>query len=546
VWARNRTRWHLDADVVVLGYGGAGAVAAITAHDAGAAVTVVEKQSRSQRFPNTFMSGGSLVCPSDPEQAIEHMKALYRSADGGYETGPEVLAAWAHWSADNVAWIERNGGSAHLFSRVGEHHTVPGYEAIQSYRFGPAAASAPATATRGYGLFRWLQQLVEERQIDVEYDTAARWLLTDAAGAVLGVQAVRGGRVVNIRAHRAVILTTGGFEFNQRLKLDHLRVSPTYFYASPDSTGDGVLMAQEVGAALWHMSACSAKAIAKFPDFPTGFPVNFWGYGDGMTQEELLYRNRGAGPGQGGSSRQGASPGQAAGSGQGAEPPAATAPAACGVMQVDRAGRRFTNEVWQNHTHYYELTGFDSQRGQYPRIPCYWIFDSARLNRGQLALRETGAAGPLRLYPWSQDNQRELDQGWIIRGETIEDLARTLAMDPAVLRDTLRAYNDGCAAAADPLGPPPHGRPPGTLVPLEPPFYAVRLWPGGPNTQGGPERNARAQVMRVTGEPVPRLYAAGELGSIYGMLYPVGGANIGECIAFGRIAGENASAEPSR
>lgn len=529
MWARKGTQWHLDADVVVLGYGGAGAVAAITAHATGASVLLVEKQPRSHRHPNTFMAGGSLVCPSDPERAIEHMKALYRSADGGYETGPEVLTAWAHQSADNVAWIERNGGSAHLFSRVGEHHDVPGYEAIQSYRFGPPeSAGAPATASRGYGLFLWLQQLVEQRQIDVAYDTAARWLLTDASGTVLGVQAVRAGRVVNIRASRAVILTTGGFEFNERLKLDHLRVSPTYFYASPDSTGDGVTMAQEVGAALWHMSACSAKAIAKFPDFPTGFPVNFWGYGDGLTQEELLYSNRGT------------SSGRAAD----ASRPAGTAPASCGVMQVDRAGRRFTSEVWKNHTHYYELTGFDSQRGRYPRIPCFWIFDSARLNRGQLALRETGAAGPLQLYPWSQDNQAELGKGWIVRGETIEDLARTLEMEPSVLRGTLRAYNDGCAAGADPLGPPPQGRPAGTLVPLEPPFYAMKLWPGGPNTQGGPERNARAQVMRVTGEPIPRLYAAGELGSIYGMLYPAGGANLGECIAFGRIAGENASAEP--
>ena len=62
------------------------------------------------------------------------------------------------------------------------------------------------------------------------------------------------------------------------------------------------------------------------------------------------------------------------------------------------------------------------------------------------------------------------------------------------------------------------------------------------NTQGGPRRNERAQVVRPDGTPIPRLYSAGELGSIYSYLYQ-GTGNIGECLAFGRIAGRNAAAE---
>ena len=210
-------------------------------------------------------------------------------------------------------------------------------------------------------------------------------------------------------------------------------------------------------------------------------------------------------------------------------------------MQIDRFGKRFTNEVWKQHTHYYELTGFDSQRTVYPRVPCYWIFDQARMNAGQLALRETGAAGPLQLYPWSQDNVAELEKGWIMKADSIEELAKKLEMDPATLRDTLRDYNTGCESGKDAFDRPPH-----TLVELNPPFYAMRLWPGGPNTQGGPQRNARAQIVSVNGDAIPRLYSAGELGSMYGMLYPVGGGNIAEVIAFGRIAGENASQESKR
>ena len=74
------------------------------------------------------------------------------------------------------------------------------------------------------------------------------------------------------------------------------------------------------------------------------------------------------------------------------------------------------------------------------------------------------------------------------------------------------------------------------------PYYAVEMSPSMLNTQGGPRRNERAQIVRPDGTPIPRLYSAGELGSIYSYLYQ-GTGNIGECLAFGRIAGRNAAAE---
>ena len=66
----------------------------------------------------------------------------------------------------------------------------------------------------------------------------------------------------------------------------------------------------------------------------------------------------------------------------------------------------------------------------------------------------------------------------------------------------------------------------------------MKLYPGGANTQGGPRRNARAEVLNTDGEPIAGLYSAGELGAIYGMLYP-GAGNLAECLAFGRIAAES-------
>ena len=116
-------------------------------------------------------------------------------------------------------------------------------------------------------------------------------------------------------------------------------------------------------------------------------------------------------------------------------------------------------------------------------------------------------------------------------------------MDPDALAKTVRSYNTYCRRGED----PEFGRKPEGLVPLtNSPYCAVQMWPAGPATHGGPRRNARSQVLNPRGEPIPGLYAAGELGSVYGMLYIAAGGFLAECIAFGRIAGENAARERRR
>ena len=131
----------------------------------------------------------------------------------------------------------------------------------------------------------------------------------------------------------------------------------------------------------------------------------------------------------------------------------------------------------------------------------------------------------------------EIARGWILTAGTIRELARELGMNPDVLGSTVKAYNGYCERGYD----PDFGRKPADLVPIEPPYYALKLWPGGMNTQGGPRRNSSAEIVNPYGEAIGGLYSAGELGSIYGMLYPSSGGNLGECIAFGRIAGESAA-----
>jgi len=219
---------------------------------------------------------------------------------------------------------------------------------------------------------------------------------------------------------------------------------------------------------------------------------------------------------------------------------------------VDKRGRRFTNERFKMHAFGYELTNYDCYALCYPKVPCYWIFDEKRRTLGPIASYHGvcnppgGVMGDIH-YLWTEDNQKEIDRGWIMRASSPEELSgRILAepdnnglMRPNVLRETVKQFNKYCKKGED----ADFHKPQEWLQPLQdPPYYAVKLWPGGPNTQGGPKRNARGQVLRVDETPIPRLYAAGELGSVWGMLYQ-GGGNIAECIAFGRISGANAAAE---
>jgi len=143
------------------------------------------------------------------------------------------------------------------------------------------------------------------------------------------------------------------------------------------------------------------------------------------------------------------------------------------------------------------------------------------------------------LYDWSDDNLREVEKGWIRKADTLAELATLIELPSDVLEATVARFNAFAAKNED----PDWGRGRDTLAALlAPPYYAMELTPAFVNTQGGPRRNEAAQIMGVDGSPIGRLYSAGELGSIYSFLYQ-GGGNIGECFAFGRIAGRNAAKE---
>lgn len=237
-----RNRWHLEADVVVIGYGAAGAVAAITAHDGGAQVVILEKQESPTPITTSFMSSGVIICPGDIQEARRYMEALYKVSGDLYWTEPDIIQVWGQYTAENKKWFESMGGVMELY-RHGGQHRVPGVESIDVYR----------VRGIGPGMMRLLYNQVNARGIPVMYNMPATELLVNSRGEVVGVKAKRRideGQVVNVQARRAVILATGGFEFDEQMKLQSLRVYPSYFTASPANTGDGIRMALRVGAQL--------------------------------------------------------------------------------------------------------------------------------------------------------------------------------------------------------------------------------------------------------------------------------------------------------
>jgi succinate dehydrogenase/fumarate reductase flavoprotein subunit len=291
------------------------------------------------------------------------------------------------------------------------------------------------------------------------------------------------------------VLTCGGFENNQEMIRNYLPGIPyCYTSGSPYNEGDGIAMAMAVGADLWHMNNYAGPSMAlKIPEIRTTFSMQALHYSKQM-------------PG--------------------------------GMIVVGPDGRRFTDEKFKTRHGKIPVNG----RWLPLTTPCpmFMIFDDTLFSAGPLYDKHPshGWTQIIERYEWSADNSAELAKGWIKSGDSLAALAARLGLDPAALSDTVARWNRGCEAKHDPefgrklmQAPIGHG-----------PFYGVELSPSMLNTQGGPRRNEKGQIVRPDGTPLPRLYSAGELGSIYSYLYQ-GTGNIGECLAFGRISGRNAAAE---
>jgi predicted oxidoreductase len=147
---------------------------------------------------------------------------------------------------------------------------------------------------------------------------------------------------------------------------------------------------------------------------------------------------------------------------------------------------------------------------------------------------------------WSEDNREEIERGWILRADTLEELTQKMQqVDPSYmvaenLSASVEAYRAACEAGEDVA----FGREPATMEALseEGPFYSWPVYPGGCSTLGGPKKNENAQVLDTYDQPIPRLYAAGCFGNFAANTYGISGGNNAENMVWGRIAARHVSA----
>ena len=486
-------KWDKETDVVVIGYGGAGAVAAITVSEQDGQVIVLEKAS--EPGGSTGTSSGGMGIPDHAEKAAQFIQAVgLGSIDG------ESANVFAETWVGIKDWLEQHGGQLTFLARSARFK-FSGYDTFKQTAY--IKNDAYETGS-GKVLFGFLEQIVRKLPVDVMLGTAAKRLVQDPdTREIVGVIAECEGKEILIKAKKAVIMTCGGFEGNPEMLATYVEGAPVPIYVSgtPYNTGDGIKMVIDVGADLWHMNGVEwARPGMKVAEFPAAF----W-----LSPREWSWIN------------------------------------------VNRFGSRFRDESDANGhgKTFAEVFRFNAENVEWPNYPWYMIFDEKTRQAGSIILSEKAPGrSPFStynissgLYNPSPDNMREIEKGWIKKADTIAALATETGIDPIGLQGAIAGYNEHCQNG-DGLDPDFH-RKQSTLQPIDkPPYYSVECAVNVINTQGGPKRNARGQVLNPYGTPISRLYAGGEFGSIWGHLYP-GSSNLPECIVSGIIAGRNAMTE---
>lgn len=487
-------------DVVVIGYGFAGAVAAIHAHDAGARVLLLDKNSGPGGI--SVCSAGGLRISDDADQALAYLVAT--NAGTTPEPVLRVLAQGMAGLADAVSPLCEAVGAKLGLKPSPANYPLPGYgsfgfayvddvtdfDAADSY---PAVRGSPA----GARLFEVVRRNVEMRSgITVRLGATAERLQMQNS-RVEGV--IVAGKLIR---SNSLVLACGGFEGDAGMQAQFWPLKPVLSAAVRFNTGDGIRMGQSAGAGLWHMWHYHGSYGFRHPDesYPFGIRVKRlpdWNPADGLRDDVSM-----------------------------------------SWIMVDQDGRRFMNEYepYMQDTGHRPFEFYDPVRQRLPRVPALMLLDAEGRRRYPLAAptwhdREVAER-------FRGRSLREFDDDILFEADTIEQVADRFGIDPATLRETVALWNTACQIRQDKQ----HGRPPGSMMPiLEPPFSAAPVWPIVSNTQGGLVHDAQQRVLDAFGAAIPGLYVAGELGSVFGHLYMSGG-NIAECFVGGRIAGESAAA----
>jgi 3-oxosteroid 1-dehydrogenase len=518
----------VSVDVVVAGSGAAGLVAALAAAEAGASVLVAE--AGPAFGGTTALSGGRVWVPCNahgaaagkadsPEAARRYIKAACPSADDA------LVDAFIETAPEMSEWVER--ATPHRFELCPDYpdylQTLPGAtlggRTLDSAPFDASAlgdrvlrgpASTPVTHAE-WDRWRFAHRFEEDllaRRDEQGIVTGGRALVAtlltacqDAGvalatgmrltGLVPGGGAVLGDTTVEARA---VILATGGFEWNAAMLAREIPVPVTGLGGPPTNIGDAVAIARDAGAELSGMANGWMMPMIQVP----GETLQGRPFFRSLVTERGLPRS----------------------------------------IIVNAAGRRFANESLPYNELVRELQR-PGPAGDFPNARAWLVFDEGFRERYALpGLR------PDRPVP-----------DWVARAGTLTALGKAIGADGDALEQTVAEWNAISATGRDTRfgrGESPYDRYYGdpalgelrNFGPLDaPPFHAVEVLPGTIGTKGGPRSDSDGRVLRPGGEPIEGLYAAGNAAA--GWLadaYPAPGATLGVAMTFGYRAGRHAAA----
>lgn len=541
-------KWDAEADVVILGSGGAALTAAISAYDFGARDVVILEKS-GMVGGTTAMSGGMLWIPNNHHQheaGIEDSDeavATYLDSLAPGALDPETLWAFMQNGPEMLRYLadktpvrlraftdfpdyqpyspgaKPDGGrsldnEAFSFERLGKWATRVNpskmayplrgslMEAIQGTLDEDTLAERERGDYRGLGqaLVGALFKAVLDRNIPIEFEKRARKLVKDSTregGRVIGVIAQDAdGRDYRVRARRGVVIATGGFEWNEMLVRTFIRGPLTGPVSVPENEGDGLLMAIDAGAQLGNMQNA------------------FW------MQSVLEFKPQ----------HRNAKPNYLLGSDERARP---------GAILVNRAGKRFVNEAANYNALGKSLHSFDGGAHSYANLPYWLIIDQRYRNKYQTFNALPGAPAP----------------SYMMQADTLEELAGKAGIDAEGLKTTVARFNDMVRKGHDDdfnrgdnsydnfymWGDMDFDPPYRTLGVIDQgPYFAVKMEAGALGTAGGPKTNDNAQVVDWDGNPIPGLYAAGNaMSAVLGEAYGGAGGTLGPGLTFGFIAGRH-------
>ena len=488
-----------DADVVVIGAGGAGMTAAMTAADAGQKVVILESQAMvggNSARATGGMNAAKTVYQDENEfdqaagvektlataaekyadnetitalaKTVSEQWAAYQANPTGYFDSvelmeldtmvggkgindPELVETLCEGTADAIDWLDENGITLHNVSSFG------GASVKRIHR--PVNEEGKVVSVGAY-MIPLLQENCEKRGIDIVLNTTVDTILTDANGAAVGVSGTdKDGNTVVVNA-KSVILATGGFGANLDMVTQYKPELAGFMTTNAaGAQGQGIEMATAIGAGTVDMDQIQIHPTV-----------------EANTAALITEGLRGD-----------------------------------GAILVNANGERFVDEVGTRDV---VSAAEIAQPGSYSWL----IVDQAMADASSVI-------------------QGYIKKGYTKTGATYEELAKELDIDPAAFANTMETWNSYVEAKND----PDFGRTSFANPLNNGPYYAIKVTAGVHHTMGGVTINSATEVLKEDGTVIPGLFAAGEVtGGVHGA-NRLGGTAVADFVVFGRIAGESAA-----